>query len=129
MLVVVFGLWTAYACYLAKDMGPVTKREQYFTDDHYITKVDSLINENFESGLYDIYVNVYWGIKSINRENVDRWNPEDIGDAVLDDEFDLSSIEAQASLVKFCRDLREQEFVFNKNVQCWIEDFQEWYLK
>ena len=30
-------------------------------------------------------VNIFWGVKGINKEQVNYWDPSDIGEAQLDD--------------------------------------------
>ena len=44
----------------------------------------------------------------------------------MDDKLDLSPVNVQESMLQFCNDLREQEFVGDKNVKCWIENFNQW---
>lgn len=71
-------------------------------------------------------VDIFWGIRELDTEGSSHWDPEFIGKAVMDDSFDLSTEEAQNSILSFCKDLRKQEFVKNENVKCWLEDFQTW---
>lgn len=39
------------------------------------------------------------------------WDPEDLGKVIYDDDFDMSSEEAQMSVLQMCKDLREQFYV------------------
>ena len=68
-------------------------------------------------------VDVFWGIKELDTTGYNHWNPEFIGKAVMDTKFDLSPIESQKSILDFCKDLKKQSFVKNKNVNCWLETF------
>jgi len=43
-----------------------------------------------KSGIIDLNVNIYWGIKDINKQLVSRWDARDIGEAILDDQFDMT---------------------------------------
>lgn len=70
-----------------------------------------------------IRVSIFWGIKDINKDNVDPWDPADLGDVVFDDKFDMSPITSQQSLMDFCKDLREQSFIMSGQVTCWIDQF------
>jgi hypothetical protein len=97
--VFVFLCWTGYACYIAKDISPLTENEDFFHEDHYIPTVARVMFEEFSKGnLFELNVNVFWGVKGINKEQVDYWDPSDMGEAQLDDQFDLSYLEAQKSL-------------------------------
>jgi hypothetical protein len=57
----------------------------------------------------------------MNRESRDNWDPQDLGEVILDDQFVIGSLETQQSLVDFCENLKEQSFVVDGSVQCWIE--------
>mmetsp|Transcript_35748 Transcript_35748/g.54729 ORF Transcript_35748/g.54729 Transcript_35748/m.54729 type:complete len:134 (-) Transcript_35748:579-980(-) len=41
----------------------------------------------------------------------------------MDEEFDLSSPEAQQSLLDLCEDLKNQDFVLHQEVTCWATSF------
>ena len=41
-----------------------------------------------------IRVAIFWGVKGINKDNTDRWDPSDLGEVIFDDKFDLSPVEA-----------------------------------
>lgn len=51
-------------------------------------------------------VDIFWGVKDLNVEGGSYWDPEFIGKAVMDETFDLSSKDAQKSILDFCTDLR-----------------------
>ncbi len=67
-----------------------------------------------------------WGLQDIDKEGVGKWNPEEIGTIVWDDNFDLAPEANQQYLYDFCLGLRSQEFVSDGDVTCWIESFKEW---
>ena len=52
-------------------------------------------------------IHAFWGVKGLNRDDVDHWNPSQLGKAVLDENFDMSTFLAQKSLLNFCKDLRK----------------------
>ena len=66
---------------------------------------------------------IYWGVQSLDRTGVSIWDPSQIGTAKLSDEFNPSAFEAQKAILDFCSDLRNQEFVLEREVSCWLEDF------
>jgi hypothetical protein len=66
------------------------------------------MTSDFEiSNLNKPEINFYWGTKEIITDDVNRWDPEDIGELVWDDEFDPSSEEAQTFLLNLCKDLNK----------------------
>jgi len=96
--------------------------EKCFPENHDIMVSISIIKDKFDGGgSQDMKIDIFWGIKGLNTKDVDYWDPKSIGKAVMDDKFDLSPITAQQSLLKFCDDLRKQDFVRNKKVLCWVE--------
>ena len=61
---------------------------------------------DFSSNVLDIDVVIYWGVRDIATDGIDQWNPEELGTVILDERFDLSSVEAQTAVLEFCRDLK-----------------------
>lgn len=49
---------------------------------------------DFRSDVQDIDVVVYWGVRDLSTDGVDKWNPEDLGKVIMDEKFDLSSVDA-----------------------------------
>lgn len=66
---------------------------------------------------------IFWGVKNISKEGVGSWDAEVIGTAIMDDNFDISSKKAQESFLKFCADIKDQDFILDRGVKCWIETF------
>lgn len=52
-------------------------------------------------------IHAFWGVKDLDRDNVDHWDPAQLGKAILDKDLDLSTFLAQKSLLNFCKDLRK----------------------
>ena len=69
---------------------------------------------------------MYWGVKDLNTDDVGIWDATDLGQVIMDDQFNLSSKKAQQDILNFCADLKEQSFVKDKAVTCWLEDFDKW---
>jgi len=66
--------------------------EEYFPSDHYITEAFAKLLLGFNEGnaAQTILVDIMWGAKDINKENVEFYNATDIGEPVYDENFDLS---------------------------------------
>lgn len=93
-------------------------------DDHRITIILNTLSEKFDGGGdqgFKIYL--FWGVKDIDKSDTSFWDATYAGKAIMDPDFDLSSEEAQMSILNLCKDLRKQEFVQNGRVNCWLEDF------
>lgn len=63
----------------------MVESETFFPEDHYIRYAKELQQEKFTDGyMLNPNVNIYWGVQGLNRENVDLWDPEDLGEVILD---------------------------------------------
>jgi len=79
---------------------------------------------NFASGgVFNMAVDIYWGVNDIDKSETSMWDPIYIGDAIMDENFDLAPKDAQQSLMDFCEDLIERDFILNREVTCWIDQF------
>eukprot|EP01052_Picozoa_sp_SAG31_P052953 SAG31_NODE_13331_length_876_cov_1.092664_1_plen_130_part_10 len=50
-----------------------------------------------------------WGIESVTRDQLDRWQPTDRGSAIWDPSFDPSTPEAHQFFLNTCDDLRTKD--------------------
>lgn len=86
----------------------------------------AFIKQSFEALPTDITneneVTFYFGVDSINKDGINIWDPSDLGKVKFTD-FDLSSVESQKSLLKFCKDLKGADFVQSGQVNCWLDEF------
>ena len=57
-------------------------------------------------GLIDINLNIYWGVKGIDKTGVSKWDAVFIGNVLWDEDFSFDTKEDQTSLIQLCRDLR-----------------------
>lgn len=102
-IILLFIIWTVYAIDTALGFGPLTKREEYLPDDHPIIRSLVTIEDEFPAGENDgIQTFIYFGVKDIDKSEVSQWDPENLGEVEFDEKLDLSSIEAQKSLLNFC---------------------------
>lgn len=119
-IVLLFVIWTVIASIFAAKLSPLTKEEEFLPDDHPLSLITKLISEEYTSGgVIDLDVDIFWGVKDIDKSAVNKWDPSYIGEVVLDPDFDLSLKEAQLSFLNFCTDLKTQDFVHDQEVNCW----------
>lgn len=82
------------------------------------------------TGIMDINIHVYWGVKDIDKSDASMWDAHYIGEVLWDDSFDLYPKDAQMSLVNFCQELRSEKashIVLDSKASCWIDTFENWY--
>ena len=68
----------------------------------------------------------FFGVDSLNRDEVNYWDPSDLGQVKFSDNLDISSIEGQKSLKQFCKRLKEADFVSGSQVSCWFDSFEKY---
>ena len=95
-IILIFVLWTVFAVDRAKSIGPLTQREEYLPLDHPLIINRDIIESEFAAGsnANSIRVSMYFGVKDINKEQVSMWDPDDLGEVIFDDDFDMTSEEA-----------------------------------
>lgn len=94
-ILMVFLFWGVYAVSMALKLSPLTEREEYLPLDHPLLKTRDIIEDGFiATGNTVIPTYLFWGVKDINKDKVSKWDPEDLGEAVFDDDLDISSKEA-----------------------------------
>ena len=64
-------------------------------DDHRLIVIMDTVAEHYPTGgLIELNIDVFWGVKDLDREGKSKWNrrwdPAFIGEPVFDDTFDLS---------------------------------------
>lgn len=107
IIILVMAGWLGFAIYKAKDIGPLTEEEDFLPSDHKINIVGDLLRNEFTSrGTSVLKVYIFWGVKDIVRDDVGLWDSTDLGDVQLDDQFSLSSREAQQNILDFCTTLK-----------------------
>jgi uncharacterized membrane protein YdfJ with MMPL/SSD domain len=103
----IFFIWTVIACIMAAQMGPLTEEEEFLPKDHPMSENTKILSERFAGGgSTALYIVMHFGILDLDKEGTSMWKSNDIGTAILDPEFDISSVEAQQSLLDLCSDLR-----------------------
>jgi hypothetical protein len=80
------------ACFYASKIGPLTEEEEFIPKYHPNIRAWTIFKENFTEEVEEsnhIEINLYWGLKDINREGDNPWDPKFIGKIVFDEEFNL----------------------------------------
>ena len=58
-------------------------------------EVSTVQTENFSGGgVYKLKINIFWGVKDIDKDKTTKWDPIYVGEAIMDDGFDLSPPQA-----------------------------------
>nr|XP_054758415.1 protein dispatched homolog 1-like [Lytechinus pictus] len=107
---------------LFRSMHPFERYDFVFKDLFWFEKVN-------RGSLYaHLPITVVWGVEPIDDGN--PLDPDDIGNLVLNSDFDMASPKSQLWLLRFCRLLRNQTFFSStpslKIENCFIETFNEW---
>ncbi|XP_030854402.1 protein dispatched homolog 1-like [Strongylocentrotus purpuratus] len=107
---------------LFRSMHPFERYDFVFKDLFWFEKVN-------RGSLYaHLPITVVWGVEPIDSGN--PLDPDDIGNLVLNPDFDMASPKSQLWLLRFCKLLRNQTFFSStpslKIENCFIETFSEW---
>ena len=92
-IVVLFMIWTVISAIFASRLTPLSKEEEFLPADHQLSLITELVEDNYNGGLINLAIDIYWGVKGINKDETNRWDPVYIGEVIWDDEFDLTPIE------------------------------------
>lgn len=86
-----------------------------------------VVSDNYGAGgAVKLVINIFWGVSGLNNSKANKWDPEYIGEVIWDDEFDMTPIKNQQSILDFCKDLKTKNFVVQSTVYCWTDEFQEY---
>lgn len=76
-------------------MTPLTKQEEFLPEDHELNVIQTESAEAFgTSGIMNMDVFIYWGVKSIDKSEVSMWDTNYIGKVVWDENFKFESKES-----------------------------------
>jgi hypothetical protein len=132
-----FTIWLVIACFFASKIGPLTEEEEFIPKYHPNIRVWTIFSENFTTEVEEsnhIVINLAWGLKDINREGDNPWDPNFIGEVVFDEEFNLPKPESQQYLLEMCEVVRSQEIVSLDEPQeeeifwCWPQTFKDYVI-
>lgn len=79
----------------ASKIGPLSSEEEFLPSDHPIIDAMLTFQNEFTGGGNDVLVvNMFWGVKDLDRSQGNHWDTEYIGEAEMDPDFDLSPEES-----------------------------------
>lgn len=107
---------------LFRSMHPFERYDFVYKDLFWFEKVN-------RGSLYaHLPITVVWGVEPVDSGN--PLDPDDIGNLVLNPDFDMASPKSQLWLLRFCKLLRNQTFFSStpslKIENCFIETFTQW---
>ncbi|CAE8643010.1 unnamed protein product, partial [Polarella glacialis] len=144
-MVVIMASVAIQGIFFTTRLTPPTKEEVWFPDNHMLLEISEFVSSNYFAPPYANYatIEMFFGVSHLDRSGVDIYNPGKFsGTAVFDDAFDLSTSEAQASMLETCKlfdklkcdlkacdnqgydTLRMQ--TADRTGACFLEDFQTW---
>jgi IS1 family transposase len=125
----IFLLWTVGACLISTKIEFKTYVEELVPPEHESQVTKSLFNDKF-FGAED-YARIYfvWGVDDIDKEDTSMWISSEIGEPVIDRNFDPIEKETFTKLMEFCTDLQSKSFVVPDSVDCWIQDLYDYTQK
>lgn len=87
---------------------------------------NTILNNNFSSTVSDdVIASFFIGVKELDQNSTDEWDPTSIGTVVFDSKFEgLQTKSERDGLLALCSDLKQQKFA--KSVECWIDNFYAW---
>ena len=98
-ILVLFLALFSVSVYLATLIEAQDENEAWFDEEHYMQATIDLLasfSTSEEDGLLSL--DIAWGVGGVDRGDSSRWEPSEFGSVVWDDDFDLSSPDAQTFL-------------------------------
>lgn len=133
--------------YFAMQLTPPSKSEVWVPQNHMWRNLAEFSRNTYYQPDFSSYsvIEFFWGIKELDTTGLDIYSPASGGAKVVwDDEFDLSTREAQESFLDFCKLLQTAKCDMagcmenghtsgtlmlldsKKTHSCFLEDFKEW---
>lgn len=126
-IIIIAFAWVIFASFKIQDIKPLSKQESFLPYDHpEMVAMDQLTKYFIINDDKQLSVDIYFGVKSIDKTNTSLWKMEDIGEVIFDDNFDISDVATQKAIRDFCTNLTQQEFAIKDSVDCVIDRFYTW---
>lgn len=124
----VYFIW--FVMGLLTKINPQSDFELYHDPLNSDFLVDTALERSFIYGNDNgTEVNLYWGIKDINKTEASYWDASFIGYPLWDYSFNPATRTGQLFFKEFCKDLDKKEFAVNFTMKCWINDFEDYVRK
>jgi len=130
-LIVIAAAIIAVSVWLATKLETPPEAEKFLPDDFPAQKASLIVRNAFPAfdDSNNVNVHVVWGLSGIDREGIGRYNFEDVGEPILDDDFSLVTASAQQRILDSCSFFSEEKELITSQtsiqdrVVCWIKDF------
>ena len=113
------------AAIFGSQMEAQSEDEKWFADEHFMQKSQDEASE-FSASETDglVQLQITFGIVGVDRDGYSRWDPVKYGEVIWDEDFDMSSPEAQQYLLDVCNQTKASDLVYSADlVVCPIEEF------
>lgn len=136
---------TIQGTYHTLQLTPPRTQEQWFPANHMFNGIWDFMVKQYYSAPYERYATTvfFWGIEGLDKSNFDPYDPDDFkGDVMWDANFDLTTKEAQESLLKTCEEMRTHKCdlvgcsnagydtlmlsTIDTSYSCFLEDIMDW---
>ncbi|MES1909367.1 MAG: hypothetical protein MHM6MM_002118 [Cercozoa sp. M6MM] len=127
-LIVVFLAWFVASIVLTTGIKEVTEQEQFYPDDHFLTKMTHWPREHFGLGAnagFMVVQFVYGLDEEVERSGISRWKPQEDGTPKFLKTFNPKTPAAQAFMIQSCDMIANNELIQNDRVQCWPKVFRD----
>ena len=100
-IIIFVVLWSAMCIWRITQFEPAKEALEMLSDDHWITKLQDSLRNDYHTGEDDdtIQVSFVWGFDGISKKGVGKWESDNRGTAVYDDDFDMSSTTNQQRIL------------------------------
>lgn len=111
-IIVITIIWLVVAGYFASKLGPLTEQEKFVDDSHPVQRPLTVLAKDFNTRSDSKpTVQLFFGIKDIDRTDSSMWVSDFVGEAILDEDFNIGIPDSQKFLNEFCNDLKAQTFI------------------
>ncbi|GAB0489956.1 hypothetical protein MMPV_001183 [Pyropia vietnamensis] len=124
--VVLFGL----GIWQTVQLEPLDAPESFLPSGHYLGQGFEWLNTRFNAAAdarSQSLVSVVYGIADVDRSGTSRYEPDEVGVPRFDQDFDMTSAAAQASVLAMCDIVGGDSTLVLPDVgeaSCWIREFQ-----
>eukprot|EP01083_Nonionella_stella_P149835 476462_1 len=119
-----------FAVYKAQSISPLTKQEEWFEEDHYMTKMYGW-QTHFDGGSVQSLMDIQmvWGLQdTVDDSDVTYWDVDYLGHVQFDATFNPSTPDAQEHLEYVCDSLliNSSSLLYDATdyFTCWVYDFR-----
>lgn len=133
VIVILALVFAGLSVWRATKLEPPVDAEQFLPSSHPLLMALITLQDAFPISDADELLNVVftWGVVDIDRKGTSKFNPDDLGDPILDETFDFTKKEVQEHIYDVCRHFNRSDFLFQgdssvETVNCWIMDYGDW---